>query len=99
MQRLKACAFWASSPANQMIRVVTGSRPGAFGRRISPVHRRLWKTAPTGALLPIFFATMREPRGVVIMPRKSPTPYLHVDTGQIATLPHSPEASASDRGY
>src|SRR6266478_4860728 len=65
MQRLKACAFETCSPRSQIMRVITGSRPGVSGRRISPVQRRLWKTAPNGAWSPIFCATCNNPSGVV----------------------------------
>src|SRR5437660_11541309 len=69
------------------MRVVTGSRPGAFGCRTSPVNRRLWKTAPTGTLSPIFFSIARYPSGVVIRPQESPRPNMDVDTGYVATFP------------
>src|SRR5947207_2082690 len=38
------------------MRVTIGSRPGESGRTISPVRRRSLKTAPGGALSPIFSA-------------------------------------------
>src|SRR5438067_2515510 len=85
MQRLKACAFDGSSPRSHMIRVITGSRPGAFGLRISPVKRRLRNTAPSGAWSPIFSATWRKPSGVVIRPQSSPSPNLEVEIGKIAS--------------
>src|SRR5229473_6374806 len=86
MQRLKACAFVACNPRSQIMRVITGSRPGVFGRRISPVQRRLWKTAPNGAWSPIFRATCNNPSGVVRLPQVSPKPYFDVETGYVAAI-------------
>ena len=69
-----------------MMRVMIGSRPGAFGRRISPVIRRWWNTAPSGAWSPIFCATAIEPIGVVIRPNPSPRPNFEVETGYVVTF-------------
>src|SRR2546423_2919819 len=84
MQRLKACAFSGWRPFSQIIRVITGSRPGAFGWRISPVNRRLRKTAPTGAWSPVFSANWRKPSGVVMCPQASPMPNFEVEIGYVA---------------
>ena len=46
------------------MRVTLGSRPGAFGGNTSPVRIRDLKTAPNGALAPIFEATSIVPSGV-----------------------------------
>src|SRR6266704_3447813 len=86
MQRLKAWAFDDCNPRSQIMRVITGSRPGVFGCRISPVQRRLWKTAPNGARSPIFCATCNNPSGVARLPHASPKPYLEVETGYVATI-------------
>src|SRR5437870_7800301 len=86
MQRLTACAFATGSPRSQIVRVITGARPGVFGCRISPVQRRLWKTAPNGARSPIFCATYNNPSGVARLPHASPKPYLEVETGYVATI-------------
>src|ERR1700720_3483352 len=86
MQRWKACAFETCSPRSQIMRVITGSRPGVFGCRISPVQRRLWKTAPNGAWSPIFCATCNNPSGVARLPHASPKPYFDVETGYVAVI-------------
>src|SRR6267378_477755 len=86
MQRLKACELDACNPRSQIMRVITGSRPGVFGCRISPVQRRLWKTAPKGAWSPIFCATCNNPSGVARLPNASPKPYFDVETGYVATI-------------
>ncbi len=62
------------------MRVTMGSRPGAFGRRISPVGLRLLKTMPGGRPLPIFLATRIFPTGVQLLPGLSPSPNLEVET-------------------
>ena len=59
-------------PFDQIIRVTIGSRPGASGRRTSPVCRRLLKTAPSGAPAPILFATSILPKGVARLPGDLP---------------------------
>jgi hypothetical protein len=46
------------------MRVTIGSRPAAFGGRISPVNLLDLKTAPMGALPPILDAISMEPSGV-----------------------------------
>jgi len=46
------------------MRVTIGSRPGAFGGNTSPVRIRDLKTAPSGALAPIFEATFIVPSSV-----------------------------------
>ena len=54
------------------MRVTIGSRPGAFGTKISPVGLRSLNTIPGGAPSPIFFATAKRPNGVAHRPGLSP---------------------------
>src|SRR6516164_6279652 len=68
MNRLNALRLRYSKPLSQIILVTIGSRPGASGRKISPVRRRFLKTAPSGAPAPIFFATSIRPSGVARLP-------------------------------
>jgi hypothetical protein len=64
MFREYARALLFSRPRSQRMRVTIGSRPAAFGGRISPVNFRDLNTAPMGALPPILEAISMVPSGV-----------------------------------
>src|SRR6266513_5360774 len=83
-----------SHPDSHRIRVRFQSRPGKrpanSGVQISPVGRRLTKTAFKGCPAPIFARTMCSPLGVQKLPCCSPAPLREVETRyRFSTLPSS----------